>query len=98
MACDAFEVERLRARGAQRADQPALARAGEPANDDESESPGPARKLGDDMPSIRAIAAFELHGLPADLVQHQGQRAAALPAAPAVDQRTPLARALDECG
>jgi hypothetical protein len=48
------------------------------------------------MPAIRAIAAVELHRTPADLVQYVGERAAALSAAPAVDQWLPVTRFIGE--
>jgi hypothetical protein len=40
--------------------------------------------------------AVELHRAPADLAQHVGERAAALAAAPAVDERRPVARLCGE--
>ena len=96
MARDAFEVERLRTGAPQRGEQPALARARQTADDDEAEPQRQLRELGGDVAPVGAISAFELHGAPADFVENLGQCAAALPAAPAIDERLPLARALGE--
>src|SRR2546422_11014090 len=98
MPRDPFEVERLRAGARQRGEQPAFARACQTADDDEADPQRQPRELGDAVAPVGAISAFELHGAPADFVENRGQGTAALPAAPAIDERLPLARALGKDG
>ena len=53
---------------------------------------------GADMAPVGLVAAVELDRGPADLGQHVRHRAAAVAAAPAVDQRLPVARLVGERG
>src|ERR1700730_2326258 len=92
----AFEAERLCPCRRQRGEEPALTRAGKAAQDHEPKAQGKRLELADDVSAISPIAAVELHGAPADLVQDMGERTAALSAAPAVDQRLPLTRFIGE--
>src|SRR5579864_9023086 len=50
------------------------------------------------MPAVRAITAVELRGAKADLTEHVHQRAAALAAAPAIDERRPFPRLVAHVG
>ena len=84
-----FEIEHLRAFGGERGEQAALAGAREAADDAKSNAPAASRACATHVAPICAIAAFELDRAPADLVQHVRERAAALSAAPAVDERAP---------
>ena len=93
MAGQRFEVQHLGAGLRQRLQQPRLAGTGGPADHAIFE---PCRQLGQGGQHRGAeglVAAFEDADPEADLAQHQGQRAAALSAAPAVGQRLPGARA-----
>src|SRR6185369_727018 len=98
MLCDALQIERLRACVGQRPEKLTLAGTGQGAYHPEAV---PCRLHGeprDDMAAVRAVTAVELYGPPSDLVQHMRDRAAALSAAPAIDQRLPFARLLGEYG
>src|SRR4029453_7287273 len=87
-----FEVEHLGVDRIERVQQTALAGAGESTDDLETESRGQGFELRNDVPAPRSIASFELDGAPSDLVQKVNERAAALAAAPAIDDRRPAAR------
>jgi hypothetical protein len=93
---DCLEVERLCAFRRQRSEEPALARAGEAAQDHEPKTRRQRLELTDDVPAIGAIAAVKLHRAPADLDQYMREGTAALSAAPAVDQRLPVTRFIGE--
>ena len=53
-------------------------------------------QVGEHRAAVGAVAAFQTARLPADLGEHVRERGAALPAAPAIDERTPGARAVEE--
>ena len=55
-----------------------------------------ALEVGDHRASIGAIAAIEPAHVPADLGQHVRERGAALAPAPAIDERTPVARTVEK--
>ena len=92
MVGEAFEVEDLRARGSERVEQAALARSGRPADHPPRQPLRHRLERGDDGAAEIAVAAFEDVDAKADLLEHRRERAAALAAAPAVDERRPLAR------
>ena len=75
MAREPLEVEHLRADCRERGEQPALAGAGEPADDDVAKRGGSVASAGDDVAAVGAVAAVELDGAPADLAQHVRERA-----------------------
>jgi hypothetical protein len=107
----AFEIQHLSAFGGNRLDQPRFAGSRQAADDAKPELLRRVREHQHDVPAIRAIPAVELHCAKADFGQHVHERTAALPTAPAVDERRPVARfvarvrfanrrdiACDECG
>src|ERR1022692_1579726 len=96
MARHTLEIENLRAFHRECGEEPAFTRSGEAAQDHETIARGKHFQPADHMPAIRSVAAVELHRTPADLVQDVGERAAALSAAPAIDQRFPVARLVGE--
>src|SRR6185437_8215434 len=98
VASEALEVEHLPARRGDRLDEARLARPGQAADHAVIELPRPLREQRDDVPAIRAIAAVELRCAKADFAEHVHERAAALSAAPAVDERRPLARLVAHVG
>ena len=73
----------------------ALARAGRAADDAPVEPLGQRLELGDDGAAEVAVPALEDVDAKADLLEHRRQRAAALAAAPAVDERRPFARLVE---
>src|SRR6185436_15755278 len=91
-----LEVEHLRARLAQRAEEPALAAARRSVHDDEFRLARNGGQLVDDPAPVRAIAAFERARIPADLAQDVRHRAGALAAAPAIDEWPPSLIVLPE--
>ena len=93
-----LEVERLRPGGAERLQQPALAGPGQPADHAIRIRLRQPREFVDDMAPVCLVAAFELHGLPADFVEHMRKGAGALAPAPAVNKRLPLAGPAGERG
>src|SRR5206468_4979058 len=56
---------------------------------------GKRLERGDDGAAKVAVAAFEDVDAKADLLEHRRERAAALAAAPAVDERRPLSRLVE---
>ena len=90
-----FQVEDLRSLRGEGAEQPALARARRPADDAPAKSRRQLGELGDDGAAEIAVAAVEDMDAKADLIEHRRERAAALAAAPAVDERRPLARLVE---
>ena len=92
VAGQAFEVEHLRTLCRQRLQQPRLAAARAAAQHDEVKRQRLRFKLGTHELAEGAVAAGELPGAKADGRQDGRQRARTLPAAPAVDERAPLAR------
>jgi len=86
-----FEVQHLRALGRQRLQQTGFARAGGAANDLVAVARGELRQIGHQRRPEGLVAAIDQRHPEADLVQDQGQRAAALAAAPAIHQRLPVA-------
>ena len=92
MLRQAFEVEHLCSCGGERLQQPRLAAAGAAAHDAQRQPRRQQVELLDDSAAKRLVAAFEHVAAKADLVEEPGERARALAAAPAVDQRPPLAR------
>ena len=89
MRGELFEVEGLRARAAQRAEEAALAAAGRAVDDDEIERGRKAAQFRDHETAVGLVTAFEGLGVPADLAQDVRHGAGALAAAPAVDERMP---------
>ena len=98
-----FQIEHLRACITQRVQQSRLARAGRPAHHAVAEARRLRRQIGQHGGAKGLVAAFDQADAKADLPQHQRQRAAALAAAPAVEQGAPVlglvhALALDVAG
>ena len=91
-----FQVQHLRALQCQFAQQAALARAGLAADHAVAEALRKFFKRGHHGTPELGVAPFEQMNFEADLIQHQGQRAAAFAAAPAVDQRLPVLARLDQ--
>ena len=87
-----FQVQHLRALGGQRMQQPGFARAGWAANDLVAVARGELRQIRHQRRPERLVAAIEQRDLEPDLVENQGQRAAALAAAPAIQQWLPFLR------
>ena len=79
-----------------RGEEATLAAPGGAAHHLERETLRHAIELRDDLAAVRPVAAFEGRRVPADLAQHVGHRRGALPAAPAVNERTPAMPASTE--
>ena len=90
MAGQRFQVEHLGAGRGQRLQQAALGAAGGAADHAVAELLRQFGQLRQDLAPVGAIAAVELGRVPADLRQDVRHGAAALAAAPAVDQRAPV--------
>ena len=86
-----FQVQHLRAPAASAASRRLLPEPVSP-HTTTKRTAAAARERRDDVPAVSLVPALELHGAPADLLQHVRERAAALAAAPAIDERRPLAR------
>ncbi len=95
MGGERLEIEHLAAGFAQGAQQPALARAGQPADDFPAKSVRQFPEVGHHRAPVRLVAAVEPARAPADLVQHVGEGVAAGAPAPAIDERAPLARTIE---
>src|SRR5690242_13361361 len=87
---DALEVQDLCAFGGKGGEQARLAAAGQAADEPVVESLRYRCERRDDVAAIGAIAAVELRRAPADFAQDMDERAAALSAAPAIDDGLPL--------
>ena len=85
-----FQVQHLCALRAKRLQQTRLARAGRAADDTVAVACCQLRQVGHQRGPKGLVAAIDQRDLEADLLEHQGQRAAALAAAPAVQQRLPF--------
>ena len=96
MVGERLEVEDLRALPLQLVEQPALPRPGRPADDPPIEARRQLGERGDDGAPVLAVAALQEMDAKADLVEHRGERAAALAAAPAVDERRPAVRRVEQ--
>ena len=96
MVGERFEVEHLRAlrAPARRAGGSCPSRSGRRRRASRS-ALGQRLELGDDGAAEVAVAALEDVDAKADLLEHRRQRAAALAAAPAVDERRPFARLVE---
>ena len=86
-----FQVKYLRALGGQRLQQPRLARARGAANHPVAVLACQHRQVGHQSRPEGLVAAINQRDLEADLVEDERQRTAALAAAPAVHQRSPVA-------
>src|SRR5690606_34623526 len=73
----------------------ALAAAGSPRDDMKPEIDRPGQ-VGHDAAPVFPVTASEHRGAPADPGHHGGERAGAVAAAPAVDERPPFAWAVGE--
>ena len=93
---EVLQVEHLRAAFRQGLEEAALADAGGAAHHPELVAFRQGRQFGDDMAAIGLVAAFELAGIPADGAQYGGEGAAAVAAAPAVDQGPVVAGAVGQ--
>src|SRR6185437_1027521 len=82
----------------ERLDETRLSGSGEPADDAITKALRQFAEHGNDVPAPRTVAAFELGGAKADLAQHVHERAAALAAAPAIDERRPFRRTIANMG
>jgi len=92
MTRERLEIQRLSSFVADGFDQPRFARPGQAADHAIPKRVGQVAEHRNDVPAIRTIAAVELHRAKPDLAKHVRERAAALAAAPAVDERGPFAR------
>ena len=91
-----FQIQYLRAMPGQGLQQAALAAARGAADDDKAKT---RRQLGQglvDLAPVFLVAAIELHRLPAYLGQDMRHCATAVAPAPAVDQRLPVARLVQQ--
>ena len=91
MPCQPLEIEHLHAAACEMAEQIRLRRAGIPAELHELQAQRPGVERLGHQPPVCLVAALHDIGPPADLGQHPAERPRALPAAPAIDQRTPAA-------
>ena len=91
-----FQVEHLRALCGEGFEQAALAAAGGASDDAIGVATRQIRQFCDDVAAVGLVAAFQRAGVPADLMQHVRHGAAALAAAPAIDQRAPAARLVEK--
>ena len=96
MRSQRLEIEHLPAACFERVQQTAFAGAGQAAHDAPVKFSGQRCEIGDHRAPVGFVAAVELRGVPADLMQHVGECAAAAAAAPAIDERAPAARAVVE--
>jgi len=87
-----FEIEHLRRLSRQRMQQPRLAATGAAAQHDELQLLGPLLEVVHDASAIGLVSALDDLHAPADLRKNLGHRAAAATAAPAIDERIPVAR------
>ena len=87
-----LQVQHLRAFCRERLQQPGLARTGGAAHDLVVTASRQLRQIGHQRRPEGLVAAVDQRHPKADLVQDERQRAAALAAAPAVDERLPVAR------
>lgn len=92
MRSQVFQIEHLRASGIQRLQQAAFAASGGAANHLKVETGGHVFQIGNDGPPVGLVAAVELRGLEADLLQNMRHRSAAVSATPAIDQRLVASR------
>ena len=90
MQRDVLQVQHLRAGGRQRAQEAALAAAGDPADDLEAQGRGRFVQALQHEAPVGPVAPLELPDPPADAAEDLRHAAGALPAAPAVDQRAPF--------
>ena len=93
-----FQIQYLGALFPQCMQQPALAGAGHAADHAPVKTRGQGGEFIDNGAAVGLVAAVELADLPADLHQHMRHRAAAPAAAPAVNQRLPVARPIEHDG
>ena len=91
MRGEVFEIEHLCTGALERSQQPALAAAGGAVHDHKGEAGRHNLQPVDDPPAVCAVAAFQGFRVPADLAQDMRHRARTLAAAPAVDERAPMA-------
>src|SRR5262245_60353270 len=98
MLGEPLEVEYLRPDFVERAQETALAGAGQPADDYEAKLRGKIREACHHVAAIGLVSAFELYRTPADFLQHVRERAAALAATPAVHERRPFSRLVAAVG
>ena len=91
MVGEPFEIEGLDATGAQPAQKLGLGGAGVAIDDDQGVVERGVVHRADDRTAIRAIAARDNLGTPADGGENAGHRLRALSAAPAIHERPPAA-------
>src|SRR5712691_2749683 len=91
MGSELFEVQYLFARALQGLEVAALAAPRRTVDHDEAEGRRQNFQLGDDPFSVGPVTTLQGLRVPADLAQDVGHRAGALAAAPAVDERAPVA-------
>ena len=84
-----FQVENLLSVVGQRGEQAAFARAGGAADHAKRKALRQRLQFIQHVAPVGLVAAFQFVRRPADLRENDAHRAAALPAAPAVDQRAP---------
>src|SRR4030088_2822579 len=91
MGSELFEVQYLFARALQGLEVAALAATRRTVDHDEAEGRRQNFQLGDDPFSVGPVTTLERLRVPADFAQDVRHRARALAAAPAVDERAPVA-------
>src|SRR6267143_6311933 len=98
MGSELFEVQYLFAGALQGLEVAALAASRRPVDHDEAEGRRQNFQLGDDPFSVGPVTTLDRLRVPADLAQDVRHRAGALAAAPAVDERAPMAALAAEQG
>src|SRR5262245_30517388 len=91
-----LEIDDLGTVLAERAEQPALAGPRQAAYDAPLQRAGEALEICDHLAAVRAISAVKAPDVPADLRKDVRKCGAALASAPAIDERTPVPRTVEE--